>query len=90
MSVVGIDLGESYARVGVIRDDVFEAISDKQNRTVIPSYVFFAEDGQPRFRFDAEGQAFENPKNAVYGVRLVSPFSLAPGTIFARELNRIF
>ncbi|KAL2076224.1 hypothetical protein VTL71DRAFT_1167 [Oculimacula yallundae] len=66
--ILGIDLGERYAQVGVVRNNVFEMIPDKQGRTVIPSYVSFLDDGEPLFGFDAKAQAFVNPKNTFYDI----------------------
>jgi len=57
--------------VGVVRKDVFEIISDKQGRSVIPAYVSFPDHGEPLVGFEAKAQASNNPKNTVYDIRLV-------------------
>ncbi|KAH6720618.1 Hsp70 protein-domain-containing protein [Leptodontidium sp. MPI-SDFR-AT-0119] len=67
--IIEIDLGESYLRVGVVQEDVFEIISDKQGRAVIPAYVSFPDHGEPLVGFEAKAQAYNNPKNTVYDVR---------------------
>lgn len=57
--------------MGVVREDVFEIISDKQGRAVIPAYVSFPDHGEPLVGFEAKAQAYNNPKNTVYDVRSV-------------------
>ncbi|PQE29875.1 glucose-regulated 78 of hsp70 family protein [Rutstroemia sp. NJR-2017a WRK4] len=67
--IIGIDLGLSYSRVGVVRKDIFEIISDKQGHSVIPAYVSFPDYGEPLVGFKAKTQASSNPKNTVYDIR---------------------
>jgi molecular chaperone DnaK (HSP70) len=67
--VIGIDLGQGYSRVGVVRNGVFGIISDKQGRSVIPAYVFLPDHGETLVGFEAKAQASNNPKNTVYDVR---------------------
>ena len=57
--------------MGVVRKDVFEMISDKQGRSVIPAYASFPDHGEPLVGFEAKAEASKNPKNTVYDVRLV-------------------
>jgi molecular chaperone DnaK (HSP70) len=66
LTVIGIDLGREYARVGVLRNNTVELISDEQGRTAIPNYVAFTGHGHPLVGFEAEEQAFSNPKNTIY------------------------
>lgn len=39
--VVGIELGRTYSRIGVFRNNTFGIISDEFGRDVVPSYVAF-------------------------------------------------
>lgn len=57
--------------MGVVLNNVFEIISDRQSRSVIPTYVSFPNHGEPLVGFEAKAQASINPKNTVYDVRLV-------------------
>jgi molecular chaperone DnaK (HSP70) len=69
--VIGIELGQTYSRVGIIRNDTFEIITDEQGRSLVPSYVAFTNQGLPLVGFEAMEQAGRNPKNTIYDVRYV-------------------
>lgn len=67
--VLGIDLGRTYSRVGIFRNDTFEIIADELGRDVVPSYVAFPYYGPPLVGFAAMDQAVKNPKNTIYDAR---------------------
>lgn len=67
--VIGIDLGESYSRVGVFRNKTFQIITDGQGRSAIPNYVEFPSHGAPVVGFEAKDQALSNPKKTIYDSR---------------------
>ncbi|KAI9735404.1 MAG: ATPase with role in protein import into the ER [Claussenomyces sp. TS43310] len=66
----GIDLGRTYSRVGIFNKSAkFEIIVDEQERSMVPSYVAFTDQGPPLVGFAAMDQAVSNPKNTIYDVR---------------------
>ncbi|KAF8854253.1 HSP70-domain-containing protein [Acephala macrosclerotiorum] len=69
--VIGIELGRTFSRVGVFRDNSFELIHDEQNRSVVPSYVAFTGNGPPLVGYAALDQAAENPANTIYDLSLL-------------------
>jgi len=66
--VVGIELGSTYSRIGIYRNDMFEIIPDDQGRNSTPSCVAFTKYGTI-VGFEALEQAESNPKNTVCDVR---------------------
>lgn len=70
-TVIGIELGRKFSRVGVFRNNTFEIIFDEKNRSVVPSYVAFTGDGPPLVGYPALDQVAENPANTIYDVRSV-------------------
>ncbi|KAL2065798.1 hypothetical protein VTL71DRAFT_3468 [Oculimacula yallundae] len=70
--IIGIDLGESYSRVGVVRKDVFEIISDSYGHSVIPAYVSFPDYGEALAGSEAQAHASSNSKGTIYDVRSVA------------------
>ncbi|CZR68546.1 uncharacterized protein PAC_18445 [Phialocephala subalpina] len=69
--VIGIELGRTFSRVGIFRNNTFELIHDEQNRSVVPSYVAFTNDGPPLVGYAALEQAAKNPENTIYDVNLL-------------------
>ncbi|KAL5326498.1 hypothetical protein ACEPPN_004184 [Leptodophora sp. 'Broadleaf-Isolate-01'] len=68
-TVIGIDLGLKYSRVGVVREGEFEIISDEKGRNFVPSVVAFSGDGERLVGYEAQEQALSNPKNTIYDIR---------------------
>jgi heat shock protein 5 len=68
--VAGIQLGRTFSRIGIYRNDKFEIIVDGEGRSEVPSYVMFTDDGPPLVGYPAMEQALDNPKNTVYNFRL--------------------
>lgn len=67
--VVGIELGRTYSRVGIMRNKTLEIITDDQGRTTVPSYVAFTDKGETLVGFEAMRQAGSNLKSTIYDVR---------------------
>lgn len=67
MAAIGIDIGASYIRIGIYRNDGVDIIPDEAGNRKIPAYVAFTE--KERFIGDAaKNQAAMNPKNTVYDI----------------------
>jgi heat shock 70kDa protein 1/2/6/8 len=64
-TVIGIDLGTSYCRIGVWKNDRVEIIPDEQGNLATPSYVAFTDSeilvGEP-----AKNQIARNPENTIF------------------------
>ncbi|KAJ8286838.1 hypothetical protein GJAV_G00043860 [Gymnothorax javanicus] len=69
MTVVGIDLGTSYSRVGVFKDGRVEIIPNDQGSRVTPSYVAFTAEGERLTGDAAQNQLTSNPENTVFDVK---------------------
>jgi molecular chaperone DnaK (HSP70) len=67
--VVGIHLGKTHSQVGIFRNNTFEIITDDQNRSLIPAYVSFPDQGPPLVGFAAREQAITNPAGTIYDMR---------------------
>ncbi|KAG4433825.1 hypothetical protein IFR05_010707 [Cadophora sp. M221] len=68
-SIIGIDLGLKYSRVGVVRGGQFEIISDDQGRNFIPSVITITESNRHFVRYQVQENAISNPKNIIYDIR---------------------
>ncbi|KAF9463889.1 Hsp70 protein-domain-containing protein, partial [Collybia nuda] len=64
-TVIGIDLGTSYARVGVQRGSVFEIIPNEEGQQATPSWVCFT--GKKRLVGDFSKDF--NPNNTVFSIK---------------------
>jgi molecular chaperone DnaK (HSP70) len=67
--VIGIDLGSTFARVGVSRNNSCEIICDEEGRSAIPNYVSFLDNGAPLVGFEANEKALSSPRNTIYDIR---------------------
>ncbi|KAF9700737.1 hypothetical protein EKO04_002070 [Ascochyta lentis] len=66
--VLGIQLGSSYSRVGIMRSGKFEMITDDQGGRVMPSWAAFA--GGERLVGEAvDTQSASNPHRSVFDIR---------------------
>jgi hypothetical protein len=62
-NVIGIDLGSTYTRVGVFKNDQVEIIA------TLPSYVFFdPETGERLIGDAAKNQTYLNPSNTIFQI----------------------
>lgn len=66
--VIGIDLGVSYSRVGVLRGDQFEIIPDSQGRVKTPSCVSFL-GNMVLVGEEAKALATVNLNNTIHNIR---------------------
>ncbi len=67
--VVGIDLGTTNSLVGTMRDGTATVIRDAEGDALVPSVVYFAEDGQVVVGKAAKEHQFEHPERTVYSVK---------------------
>ena len=65
---IGIDLGTTYARVGIYVNDHVEVIPTDVGDRVMPAYVAFME-GERLVGEAALRQAISNPSKTVFGVK---------------------
>ncbi|KUJ21284.1 actin-like ATPase domain-containing protein, partial [Mollisia scopiformis] len=69
--VLGIELGRTFSRAGVYRDNVFEIIADEEGRTFVPSYVTFVQDGSPLIGYFAMEKSADHRENTIYDISLL-------------------
>ncbi|KAF9101633.1 Endoplasmic reticulum chaperone BiP [Mortierella sp. GBA35] len=76
--VVGIDLGNSYSRIGVYttdhnhnhdRDSIARLISNSDDKTAIPSFVLYAADGSSLVGQAAKDQEGTKPTSTLFGFK---------------------
>ena len=69
-TVIGIDLGTTYSRVGVDKGSGgVEIIADDQGNRITPSYVSWTESGERLVGDAAKNQAYINPENAIFDAK---------------------
>jgi molecular chaperone DnaK (HSP70) len=66
--VIGIELGDDYARVGTIVGDTLNLFLDDKGHSAIPAYVAFTDQGT-LVGHAAKEQASGNPNNTIYDIR---------------------
>ncbi len=65
----GIDLGTTNSLVASVRSGVAETLPDEQRRHLLPSVVYYREDGPPLVGYEALEKADEDPFNTVASVK---------------------
>ena len=65
---LGLDLGISFSRFTIFRDNKFELIPDEHGRFEMPSFVAFTET-RILIGEEAKEQAIENPRNTVFNYK---------------------
>ncbi|CAA2965869.1 heat shock 70 kDa [Olea europaea subsp. europaea] len=67
-TVIGIDLGTTYSRVGVFKDGKVEIIANDQGNQITPSWVAFT-DSERLIGEAAKNQATANPERTLFDVK---------------------
>ncbi|KAG0319374.1 hypothetical protein BGZ97_002242 [Linnemannia gamsii] len=71
--VLGIELGNTYSRVGVYRNNRFEIIPNELGQTATPTMVAYTSDGRILVGQAAKDQQADNPRNTIFD--LISLFN---------------
>ncbi|MBN8502897.1 MAG: Fe-S protein assembly chaperone HscA [Burkholderiales bacterium] len=66
---VGIDLGTTHSLVAAVRHGLPECLPDAQGRSILPSVVRYAGNGQRQYGHEALAQAPEDPANTIVSVK---------------------
>ncbi|KAF9993120.1 70-kilodalton heat shock protein, partial [Entomortierella chlamydospora] len=67
MSAIGIDLGTTYSRVAVWKDNRVKVIANDRGNRSTPSYVAFTESGC-LLGDDAKDQVATDPENTIFDI----------------------
>lgn len=81
---VGIDLGTTNSLAATVRSGLPTVLGDEAGRTLLPSVVHYAEDGQVIVGEAARARALHDPQNTIASAkRLIgrAPGDIAPGTV---------
>ncbi len=65
----GIDLGTTNSLVASVRSGVAETLPDEQGRHLLPSVVYYRNDGPPLVGYEALQKADEDPHNTIASIK---------------------
>ena len=65
----GIDLGTTNSLVASVRSGVAETLPDEQGRHLLPSVVYYRNDGPPLVGYEALEKADEDPHNTIASIK---------------------
>lgn len=68
-TIVAIDFGTSYSRVGVFRNGRVEIIPNEYGNRFTPSYVAFTKEGKRLIGEAAKKQLLSNPENTIFNAK---------------------
>ncbi len=67
--IVGIDLGTTNSLVAVVENGVPRVLPGKDGRNLVPSVIYFDEDGGPQVGNAAKEMLVEKPKNTIFSIK---------------------
>ena len=67
--IVGIDLGTTNSLVAIVENDAPRIIPDSDGNRLVPSVIYFGENGEVLVGNRAKEKMAENPRNAIFSIK---------------------
>jgi Fe-S protein assembly chaperone HscA len=67
--IVGIDLGTTNSLVAIVENGVPRVLAGRDGNNLVPSVIYFAENGEPQVGNAAKAMLVEKPKNTIFSIK---------------------